>query len=76
LRSQARDIATLVGASAFLIGAGIASLCGVPCDVAAMRGAVLGACGAILAWAIARLIANLAADAVAARMSRQPEPGK
>ena len=47
MTGQARAIAVVAGSVAFLCGAGIATLSGAPCDVAAMRGLVIGGVAAM-----------------------------
>ena len=73
MSGQARAIAVVTGSVAFLCGAGIATISGAPCDVAALRGLVIGGVAAVVARGIVRLVATLTADAVAAKMQERPE---
>jgi hypothetical protein len=65
--THARDTALLFGVLAFVAGAGIAVLRGVPCDVAALRGTAAGAAALVLTRVLFRLAASLVADAAASR---------
>jgi len=65
--THTRDTALFFGVLAFVAGAGIAVLRGVPCDVAALRGAAVGAAALVLTRALFRLAASLVADTAATR---------